>query len=138
MKIKGTIIIQVKFRGVRKLMILRCFIILHVQIMSGFENWDIQDLTLRRYDTIRSKNKKYYKNWTKETIFVTFLVSFFMAFLAQKLIYTVNINLILCLAHFLNKIILLNLFILRVYAKRWPKCARISKQKPKSITQEGV
>ena len=28
---------------------------------------------------------------------------------------------------------LLNLFILRVYAKRWPKCARISKQKLKTI-----
>ena len=53
MKIKGTIIIHVKFRGARKLMILRCFIILYVQILSGFENWDIQDLTLRRYDTIK-------------------------------------------------------------------------------------
>ena len=47
MKIKGTI------RGARKLMILRCFIISYVQILSGFENWDIQDLTLRRYDTIK-------------------------------------------------------------------------------------
>ena len=28
---------------------------------------------------------------------------------------------------------LLNLFILRVYAKRWPKCARISKQKLRTI-----
>ena len=55
MKIKGAIIIHVKFRVARKLMILRCFIILYVQILSGFENWDIQDLTLRRYDTIRSK-----------------------------------------------------------------------------------
>ena len=55
MKRKGETIIHVKFRGAQKLMILRCFIILYVQILSGFENWDIQDLTLRRYDTIRSK-----------------------------------------------------------------------------------
>ena len=33
-------------------MILRCFIILYVQILFGFE-WDIQDLTLRRYGTIK-------------------------------------------------------------------------------------
>ena len=54
MKVKGSIIIHVKFRGGQKLMILRCFIILYVQILSGFENWDIQDLTLRKYDTIKT------------------------------------------------------------------------------------
>ena len=54
MRIKSAIITHVKFRGVRKLMILRCFIILYVQILSGFENWDIQDLTLRGYDTIKA------------------------------------------------------------------------------------
>ena len=54
MKIKGAIIIHKKFKGARKLMILRCFIILYVQILSGFENWDIQDLMLRRYDTIKT------------------------------------------------------------------------------------
>ena len=54
MKIKGAIIIHVKLRGERKLMILRCFIMLYVQIFSGFENWNIQDLTLRRYDTIQT------------------------------------------------------------------------------------
>ena len=36
-----------KFSGARKLKILRCFRTLHTQILSGFENWDIQDLTLR-------------------------------------------------------------------------------------------
>ena len=56
MKIKGAIIIYVKFTGARKLTILWCFMILHVQILSGFENWDIQDLTLRRYNTIISLN----------------------------------------------------------------------------------
>ena len=54
MEIKGAIIIHVKFKGARKLMILRCFIILYVQILPGFENWDIQDLILRRYDTIKT------------------------------------------------------------------------------------
>ena len=52
-KIKGAIIIHVKFCGARKLKILRCFRILHVQILSGFKNWDIQDLTLRRCDTLK-------------------------------------------------------------------------------------
>ena len=51
-KVKGAIIIYVKFSGERKLKILRCFRILHVQILSGFKNWDIQDLTLRRCDTL--------------------------------------------------------------------------------------
>ena len=49
-KIKGAIIIDVKFSGARKLKILRCFRKLHVQILPGFKNWDIQDLTLRRCD----------------------------------------------------------------------------------------
>ena len=52
-KIKGAIIIHVKFSGARKLKILRCFRILHVQILSGFKSWDIQDLTLRRCDTLK-------------------------------------------------------------------------------------
>ena len=39
-----------KFSGAQKLKILRCFRILHVQILSGFKNWNIQDLTLRRCD----------------------------------------------------------------------------------------
>ena len=38
-------------------------------------------------------------------------------------------DLTLCLAHFFEKDHLLKLIILGVYAKRWPKCARISKQK---------
>ena len=49
MEIKGAIIIHVKLKGPRKLIILRCFITLYVQILPGFENWDIQDLILRRY-----------------------------------------------------------------------------------------
>ena len=54
MKIKGAITIHVEFKSARKLMILRCFIILYIQILSGFENWNVQDLILRRYDTIKT------------------------------------------------------------------------------------
>ena len=43
---KGATIIHVKVRGAPILKILKCFRILHVQILSGFKNWDIQDLTL--------------------------------------------------------------------------------------------
>ena len=53
-RIKVAIIIHVKLSGARKLKILRCFKTLHVQILPGFKNWDIQDLTLRRCDTLKS------------------------------------------------------------------------------------
>ena len=53
-KIKGAILIHVKFRSAKKLMILRCFVISYVQILSCFENWDIQDLTLRRCGTVKT------------------------------------------------------------------------------------
>ena len=43
-KIKDAIIIHVKFSGARKLQVLRCFRILHVQILSAFKNWDNRDL----------------------------------------------------------------------------------------------
>ena len=51
-KRKGAIIIHVKFSGARKLKTPRCFRTLHVQMLSGFKNWDIQDLILRRCDTL--------------------------------------------------------------------------------------
>ena len=38
MKIEGAIIVHVKFKGAQKLMILRCFKIFYVQLLSGFEN----------------------------------------------------------------------------------------------------
>ena len=53
-KIKGAIIIHVKFSGARKLKISRCFRILDVQILSGFKNRYIQDLTLRRCAILKS------------------------------------------------------------------------------------
>ena len=53
-KIKDAIIIHVKISGAQKLTILKCFRMLHVQILSSFKNWDIQGLTLRRHDAIKS------------------------------------------------------------------------------------
>ena len=58
-----------------------------------------------------------------------FLVSSFMAFLAQKLIYTINTWFNFMVGSFFGQDHLINLFILGVYGKRWPKCARISIQK---------
>ena len=55
--------------------------------------------------------------------------SFFMVFLAQKLIYTINIWFNFVLRLFFEKDRLLNLIILGVYAKRLPKCTRSRKQK---------
>ena len=53
-KINGATLIHVKLKGARKLMTLKCFIILYVEILPGFENWDIQDLIFRKYDTIKT------------------------------------------------------------------------------------
>ena len=57
----------------------------------------------------------------------TFFVSFFIAFLAQKLIYTINIWFNFVPGTFFAQDDLLKLIILGVYVKRWPKCALISK-----------
>ena len=53
-KINGAILIHVKLKAAQKLMILNCFIILYVEILSGLENWDIQHLIFRKYDTIKT------------------------------------------------------------------------------------
>ena len=72
------------------------------------------------------KNKKIVQ---KSMFLLIFLVSSFMAFLAQKLIYTINTWFNFMVGSFFGQDHLINLFILGVYAKRWPKCARISIQK---------
>ena len=54
----------------------------------------------------------------KRLFFFTFLISFFMAFLAQKLTYTINPYLTLCFGSFLEQDYVLNLFNLGVYGKR--------------------
>ena len=63
------------------------------------------------------------------TVFVYILEFIFLAFLAQKLIYTINVwfNFVLGLVFIENY--LLSLIILGGYAKGWTKCARISKKK---------
>ena len=65
----------------------------------------------------------------KRLFLFTFLVSFFMAFLVQQLISKINVWFNIVLGSFFEQDHLLNVFILGVYAKRWPKCARISIQK---------
>ena len=58
-----------------------------------------------------------------------FLVSVFMLFLVQKLINPTNIWSNFMFGSFFEQDHLLTLIIFGVYAKRWPKCALISKQK---------
>ena len=95
---------------------------------------------IEKYVKIRFKNGgspcsrgQKIKNTTKikqKRLFLfTFLVSFFTAFLAQKLIYTINVSFNFVFGSFFEQGQLLNLFVLEVYAKRWPKCERISMQK---------
>ena len=51
-------------------------------------------------------------------LFITFLFSFFMAFLAQKLIYTINIRFDFVFSLLFEQDHLLNLIVLGVYVKR--------------------
>ena len=51
-------------------------------------------------------------------LFITFLFSFFMAFLAQKLIYTINIRSDFVFSLLFEQDHLLNLIVLGVYVKR--------------------
>ena len=60
-RIKGAIIIHEKFSSAQKLKIWRFFRILHVQLLSGFKNWDMQDLTLSRCDTLKSCPWNFFK-----------------------------------------------------------------------------
>ena len=69
------------------------------------------------------------KNVTKIEQKRLFLFTFLVSFLSQKRIYTINIWFIFVFGSLFEQDHLLNLFISGVYAKRWPKCARISIQK---------
>ena len=92
---------------------------------------------IKKYVKIRFKNRglpcyfldvkrsKILQKLNKRDCFCNILGLIFVAFLAQKLICTVNIYLILCLTHFFEQDHLLNLLIFGVYAQRWPKCAHI-------------
>ena len=94
---------------------------------------------IRKYVKIRFKNRgtpcyflssrgEKIKNITKieqtRLLLCTFLVSFFMAPLAQNLIYTTNIWFNFVFGSFFEPDRLLNLIILGAYAKRSPKYAR--------------
>ena len=79
--------------------------------------------------SISQKIKNITKIERKRLLLFTFLVSFFMAFLVQKLIYTINIWFNFVFGSFFEQDHLLNLFISGIYAKSRPKCARISIQK---------
>ena len=80
---------------------------------------------ISRVQKIKSITNSAQKKW----FLFTFLVSFFIAFLAQKLIYTINISFIFAFGSFFEHDYLLNLIIVGVYAKRWPKFAHIWKKK---------
>ena len=77
----------------------------------------------------RSKDQKYLKDWTKKTVLVYILGFIFYGVSRAKTDlhnkYIVNFK----FGWFFEQDHLLNLFISGVYAKRWPKCARISIQK---------
>ena len=61
------------------------------------------------------------KNWTKETVFVCiFGLIFLWRFSHKKLIYTINIWFNLVFGSFFEQDHLVTVFILGVYAKRWP------------------
>ena len=93
---------------------------------------------IRKYVKIRFKNRgsrcyflssrgQKIKNITKieqkKLFLFTFLVSFFMVFLARKLIYTINIWFNFVFGSFPEQDHLLSLIILKASAKRSPKCA---------------
>ena len=64
----------------------------------------------------------------KRLLLFTVLVLCFMIFLAKKLIYTTNIWFNFVFGSFYEQEHLLNIYTFGVYAKRWPKCVRISLQ----------
>ena len=67
----------------------------------------------------RGQKIKYIANIKQKRLFLfTLLVSFFMAFLAQKLIYTISTWFKFLFGSLFKQDYLLNLFILGVYAKR--------------------
>ena len=75
----------------------------------------------------RSKIKNITNIEQKRLFLFTFLVSIFMAFLAQKLIYTINIWFNFVFGSFFEENYPLNWIIFGVYAEKWPKCTRVSK-----------
>ena len=146
-----------KFRGAQKLTTLWCFIILYVQILSGFKNWDIQDLTLRRYDAIKTCPWNFFKffwvvhyrkicknqilkhgttmvfSGSQKTKNITkveqkrLFLFTFLIWFFMVLHSKYIFNFVF--GSFFEQDHLLNFFNLGVYAETWPKYAGISKQK---------
>ena len=102
--------------------------VVHYRKIHKNQIWK-QQLTMLFSEFERSKINNITKIEQKVLFLFTFLVSFFMAFLAEKLIYTINIWFNFVCGSFFEQDHLLNLIILGVYAKRWPKCARVSLQR---------
>ena len=129
-----------------------------------FEIWDIQDLTLRRCDTIKTYQKNFFKfSWVfhyREICKNQGTNKQFSRGQKIKILQKFNNRDWFCLhscfhfygasrgktdvhnkygifnfvfGSFFEQDHLLNLFILGVYAKRWSKYARISKQKLRTI-----
>ena len=83
------------------------------------------------------KIKKYYKSWTKETVFVYILDFIFYGVSRAKTDLRNKYIFNFVFGSFFEQDHLLNLFNLGVYVKRRPKYARISKQKLRAIPLEG-
>ena len=66
----------------------------------------------------RSKDQRYYINWTKETVFVSILGFIFYGVFFQKLIYIINILFNFVFGSFFEQDHLLIFFISGVYVKR--------------------
>ena len=77
----------------------------------------------------KSKDQKYYTNWTKDTVFVYILGFFFYGVSSAKTDLHNKYMINFVSDSSFEQDHLLNLIILGVYEKRWPKCARISLQK---------
>ena len=129
-------------------MILRCFITSYVQILSGFEIWDIQDLILRKYDTIKTcqwnffkffwvvyyrkvcknqvekqevKKSKILQKLNKRDCFCDILSLIFYDVSRAKTYLYSKYAFKFLFSSFFEQNHLLNSFILGVYVQRWPK-----------------
>ena len=83
-----------------------------------FKNWGLPCCFLSSRD---QKIKNITKVWHTRLFLFTFLVSFFMAFFAQKQICTINIWFNFVPDSLFEQDHLLNLIVLGAYAKRWPR-----------------
>ena len=88
-----------------------------------FKNWGSLCYFL---SSRRQKTKNITKIEHTRLFLLTFLVSFVMAFFAQKLIYAINKWFNFVPGSLFEQDLLSNLIILGAYAKRWPECACVN------------